>query len=528
MHRLLDVSFSYLLSFIQGKDLNHLGSVFQAINMNREMVLLIFLVILLVPLLSIGFYRITNGISQKKPMLIPHVFSLFFATGVFCLAFDWIAIPKLSLICHASYQKTLPLGTTLFSPKGPVFTLKDTLSPPFSQDKIMASFEELSTKPNIYLFVIETLRKDFIDEKTAPFMCHFAKNNIDFPHSFSNANATHYSWFSIFHSLFPYHWDQLETKGSSPLKVLRKLGYKIGAYTSTDPHYFEMDTNIFGESRALLDRMYDISQDSSKKIWEKDALVMDAFEKDIEEHREGNLFIIFLDSTHSEYSFPEEHCKFMPTVEQIDYLRINPKKIEPIKNRYRNAISFVDSLVGKFFQTLKEKGLYEEAIIVITGDHGEEFFEEGSLFHGTHLNHMQTSVPILFKFQGKTPPLKTDSITHVDIFPSILEFLTGSFPSDLFDGDSIFSKNRQPYRFAFLQNGAKGPSEFTVHRYDDKVHARFLGTENIYKARNIEILSGDGTLFNSLISRVDPVQKGDLKKPAKLEKQEETEELSPE
>ena len=133
------------------------------------------------------------------------------------------------------------------------------------------------------------------------------------------------------------------------------------------------------------------------------------------------------------------------------------------------------------------------AIIAITGDHGEEFFEEGALFHGTHLNHYQTSVPLLCKFQQSRwkeqidPSI--DTMSHMDILPSILHYLTGRTDfSQCFDGQSIFAKDRWPYHLTVLQNGANTPLEFMIQQGSKQLSARFSNSDEVFASPVVEIL----------------------------------------
>ncbi len=64
-------------------------------------------------------------------------------------------------------------------------------------------------------------------------------------------------------------------------------------------------------------------------------------------------------------------------VEKHWQARKSRKEMHAIKNRYLNSIAYVDSLMKQMLDSLKEKGLYEKTLIVITGDHGEEFLDEG-------------------------------------------------------------------------------------------------------------------------------------------------------
>ena len=178
-----------------------------------------------------------------------------------------------------------------------------------------------------------------------------------------------------------------------------------------------------------------------------------------------------MDGTHSEYSFPEtQPLRFTPVISQINYLALTHSRtdLEPLKNRYRNAIFQIDSLAGEFLQTLTDKGLLDEAIITFTADHGEEFFEEGSLFHGTHLNTMQTHVPLLMKL-GNGPAPQAQLASHIDIFPTIFHFLLGrSDWSNLFDGISLLQESSRPYLISVMQNTAQTPTEFMFQNLEEQ------------------------------------------------------------
>lgn len=495
IHRLTDSTLSLFFKFFAGHGFAHIMTVFRAMNMNRSMIFLIIAAFTFLPMISIGLYRITARMMRPRKVSIRHILITLLPIGIFLCSFECLILRKMSRPNYEKYQKTLALGTTLFSPQIPSTVLSVKISPPIDQNEILKTFETcaLTEKPNIYLFIIETLRKDFINEQIAPHLNAFRKENIDFAVSHANANSTQHSWFAIFHSLLPFHWitfPKVWEKGSVPLLILKKLGYKIHVYSSADLRYFDMDQMIFGPKRMLADVIEEYSN-LPIESWEKDQLVIESFEN-AKKTANGNVFVFFLDATHSEYSFPPNQCYFQPIVEKIDYLTVNVKNIEPIINRYRNSVRYIDSLLDRFLSGLKREGLYKQAIIAITGDHGEEFFEEGSLFHGTHLNEAQTCVPILFKFPNHQLPILTNNVTHIDIFPTLLEYVT-DLNCDLFEGKSIFRKHPLTNRFAIAQNGAKTPREFTVHNENYKLHARFLDPDNIYSNHAIEVLLETGS-----------------------------------
>jgi hypothetical protein len=399
---------------------------------------------------------------------------------------------------YRKYKKTLPFGTTFLGTNIQSMELDSPLAPPLSEDEIQEKMRSITTqsKPNLYFFVLETLRKDCINEQIAPHLAAFGKENIDIQTSFANANGTHLSWFSIFYSEFPFHWTSIRderNRGATSLQLLKQLGYKIRVYAALDLHYFEMDRVLFGDKRQLIDQIEEFSSDRTLEPCDRDALCINSFKRDLEteEGKDGNVYLFFLDSTHSEYSFPQNFpLKFTPSAKTIDYLTLSAKEVAPVINRYRNSISYLDGLMGDFFQILKQKELYETSIIAITGDHGEEFFEEGALFHGTHLNRYQTEVPIFFKCPGHTS--WAEEATHIDMFPSLFHHLTKSSDfSLLFQGSSIFSQNRSPYRVSVMQNSADIPNELCIGKGKNKLHIRFLSSKDIYNQRQVEIITLD-------------------------------------
>lgn len=206
------------------------------------------------------------------------------------------------------------------------------------------------------------------------------------------------------------------------------------------------------------------------------------------------LHIVFFDSTHFDYSWPKETTPFLPIQEEIDYFKAAYSKEEAagIKNRYRNAIHYIDSLFARFMQKLEETGNAQKAIVVLTGDHGEEFYEENRLFHASNLNMAQTQVPIYYKFGdgSRLPSSAHCSLTsHVDIFPTIFHYL---FKEEMdwsaLQGESIFKSERWPYVVAARYNAGNDPTEFYIHNGKNKILMRFAETD-IFRSSQLSILS---------------------------------------
>lgn len=503
MVRLLDSTVIYLFKFFFGSGVDHAIAGLQALNMNNTMIALSVGAIVLIPLAGMGFYALTLKLGSKKPWTVSlrQICNATVIAGASLLLLDLCAYPLLPAKEHRKYEKALPLGTTFLSPQKNHIHLPSPLADFRNEEKTLEAMPLLSLdrKPNIFIFVIETFRKDYL--KYAPHLSQFAQDHIQFKHAYANASCTQISWFSIFHADNPIHWASKRDHwkgGCIPLRLLKDLGYQINVYSSADLHFFHMDELIFGSKRQLAAKIEEYSENRSLQPCDRDEMAIESLKKDLTS--EGNVYIVFLDSTHSEYSFPKDFpLQYEPIVEEIDYLSIGPKspQIEKIKNRYRNSIAYIDQLMGDFFNNLKEKGLYENAIIAITGDHGEEFFEDGALFHGSHLNEVQTAVPILFKFPKEEWQPQTETATHLNMLPSILHYLTKQSDfQKLFDGKSIFSLDQPKTRITVLQNGPDSPLEFAIHDVQNSIRARFVDSEKI------EIIELQGLLEPGMLSEI--------------------------
>jgi arylsulfatase A-like enzyme len=112
--------------------------------------------------------------------------------------------------------------------------------------------------------------------------------------------------------------------------------------------------------------------------------------------------------------------------------RPDPKTVDGIKAYYEAEIAFVDHEVGRLL-----KALPPDALVVLTGDHGEEFLEHGGFLHGHTLYQELLDVPLIFKGSGIRTGIRVDDrVSHVDITPTLLD-LTGLPPDHGLSGKSL-------------------------------------------------------------------------------------------
>jgi arylsulfatase A-like enzyme len=100
---------------------------------------------------------------------------------------------------------------------------------------------------------------------------------------------------------------------------------------------------------------------------------------------------------------------------------------------YDAEVRYVDkALVGPLIDALRETGLYDRTLLIVTSDHGEEFYEHGAWTHGPDLYDESLKVPLVVKFpRSQFAGKRVDSIVRLtDIMPTILGEM-GAVPAGL-------------------------------------------------------------------------------------------------
>lgn len=95
-----------------------------------------------------------------------------------------------------------------------------------------------------------------------------------------------------------------------------------------------------------------------------------------------------------------------------------------LESQYDGAIAYVDAHVGELLARLKQLGLYERSLIIVTSDHGEAFGDRNLLEHGVSVYQDQVHVPLVVKFpNGRQGENVQAGVSSVDLLPTILDIL---------------------------------------------------------------------------------------------------------
>ena len=156
----------------------------------------------------------------------------------------------------------------------------------------------------------------------------------------------------------------------------------------------------------------------------------------------------------------------------------------PFFNLYKNDAYWLDKQLKRVFDDLRERGLLENTVVILTGDHGQEFNEDGNNTwgHGSGFSTHQLKVPFVL-FDAALPPKKYAHWTaHYDVSVTLLQnyLHVGNAPSDYSVGKNLFDATPR----AWLLVGH--PEQWGVVEKDRVTHVR-LGSYEIFD-RNYRFL----------------------------------------
>ncbi|MFH0943924.1 MAG: sulfatase [Planctomycetota bacterium] len=105
---------------------------------------------------------------------------------------------------------------------------------------------------------------------------------------------------------------------------------------------------------------------------------------------------------------------------------VDPEAVEYVRAIYLAEVACVDRQVGRFLDELKRRGRYDEALVILLADHGEEFFEHGDFEHGHTLYDELIKVPLLVKWpegRGPVPGAVAKQVPTLDLMPTVFDVL---------------------------------------------------------------------------------------------------------
>ncbi|GBG13415.1 sulfatase [Novimethylophilus kurashikiensis] len=310
-------------------------------------------------------------------------------------------------------------------------------------------FKQPAKPLNIVWLVSESLRADMLDQEIMPATWDFAQHGQRFTHHFSGGNGTRNGIFTMFTGIPGNYWESFFelNRGAPIIDVLQKQNYQMSLYTSAKFSYPEFDKTIF--SKVPASELHTLESGAG---WQRDRENVGNLLKFIDQRDPKRPFFTFMffESPHARYYFPPESVIRTPYRDDINYATLSKEQLRndivPIKNRYINAVHHLDSQFARVFDYLKQNNLLDNTIVIVTGDHGEEFMEAGYWGHNSTISDPQVRTPMVLWVPGMVPGVHDKMTSHLDIIPTIMPMLGVTNPvEDYSVGISLLSPQKRDH-----------------------------------------------------------------------------------
>ncbi len=293
--------------------------------------------------------------------------------------------------------------------------------------------------PSILMIVLESWQADAMNPQVTPNIARFATQGTRFAQHVSSGAATVPGLFGLMYGLHPNYFPLLRATAGGHASVFTQTldaqGYRTRVFTSSNLDGFSLRRLFFPAvaDADYVDRL-------------PDATLVDRYIGTLgSPSAEPRFDFLFLTSSHSPYNYPPEHARFkpLPMVEGGYALDRDADNVR-YKNDYFNSLHYLDALVGKALAEAERKGKLKNTWVIITGDHAEEFNENGLGYwgHGSNFSRWQTQTPMIVRAPGHAAAAKVQAMSlHQDVVPTLMTRALGcSSPvADYSHGADLFA-----------------------------------------------------------------------------------------
>lgn len=304
--------------------------------------------------------------------------------------------------------------------------------------------ETTGPRPNIIVIVVDALRVDHISangyiRKTTPFLdTHIEDGRIQqVDRTLSSCASSYCGILSILTGKSVHHLSENNLK---VYDLLHDQGYQVHFIASgSHTNYYNL--------RAAYGPDIDFYYSGEHTHWSRDddRLVLDGL-KQMPVGADTPYFLyIHLMSAHLAGVKLPEYAIFQPSHLSLD-LSLLRSNNEVRVNRYDNGVVQADAYLQGIFEILQDRQILSNALVIITSDHGENLEVGTSLGHADSLSHTLTDVPLMIMTSNPEKKLGTTTATHIDIAPTILDYLNQPIPS-VWPGRSLFEPPLERFTF---------------------------------------------------------------------------------
>jgi choline-sulfatase len=295
---------------------------------------------------------------------------------------------------------------------------------------------------SVLLITVDNLRPDHMsvygyDKDTTPHLKRFAQEAAVFESAFSTSAWTAPGMVSIFTGYYPPVHAQsgrfsfYDSEMTSALRVLAEAGYEVlGQWTHGPSHE---DFGFGGDLGELEDFVETrVGNDKPYFAWThlRDVhLPYAPAEEGARRFGRGSRTSEGIEAVRTHkviLRYPEELQLDMDHAGKVSF---DEADVPEIRALYDGEVAEVDARLGRVLQRMRDTGLLDRTIVVITADHGEELFEHGWVGHAStgydgKLYDELIRVPLLVRVPNGSFVGRSDALVQqVDIMPTLFDLL---------------------------------------------------------------------------------------------------------
>lgn len=334
---------------------------------------------------------------------------------------------------------------------------------------------------NIVLVTVDCLRADRVVEKLTPNISAFSSESLVYTQAISQGASTPFSFPAMFASRYYPEILALESSLSESdtlPTILKKNGYDMAAFIGANPQlicwkeYFDTWYNgdLNKDYSSIMTKMLKKLTQLYKYVFFKPSSptagdLNTHVSRWINERTDKSKFFLWIHymDLHTPRIPPKNFTEDVGAIgKRVALLHqlyrgyfdkfVNSNRICDIEIKlYDSAVKYVDCEIGKLLSILKKENIYENSIVVLTSDHGEEFYHNkcSGLPHARMYDEV-IHVPLIIK----SPSVKNNGVIRnqvrlLDIAPTLVDII-GIEEPESFKGSSLVTteiKNRIAYSY---------------------------------------------------------------------------------
>jgi lipoteichoic acid synthase len=323
-------------------------------------------------------------------------------------------------------------------------------------------FTGIAEGKNVFVISIESTQSFVLNNTVdghviTPFLNELIKESYYFPNFYhqTGQGKTSDSEFLVDNSLYPLpsgavFFTHSQNQYNGLPKMLSKNGYYTSVFHPNNKSFWNRDVmyDSLGYDQFFSQRYFTVTKEKSIGWGLKDEFM---FEQSI------NYLKTMPHPFYTKYITLTNHFPF--TLGTADEYLPEWTSDDGTVNRYFTTVRYTDEAIKKFFERLKEEGLYDNSIFILYGDHygiSENHNKAMSEYLGTDIRPYETvqlqQVPMIIHIPGQEGQVIDSVSGQIDLKPTILNLLGIDMKENIEFGNDLFSKERPS--FAVLRNGS--------------------------------------------------------------------------